>query len=787
MVLGQWSRPQEGEEVVFAVDDVRRWKRIVADADGWLIDENVRGGYVYVSMEVPQEEVIILEGMGHRMAYVNGEPRAGNLYQYKEQFESWEPRFDYSHLPILLRQGSNDLMFQGGRVPRLKIRIHPCRAKVMINERDVTMPDLIVGQIIDHWAAVVLINATTKPVRDIWVVASLEHGDEVSQKVPELQPLAVRKVPIKLTGKAPALPGKVSLELAVVGERDGETAVLDKCSLLLETRQSHENHKRTFVSDIDGSVQYYALNPAQNPDSSWAPALFLSVHGAAVEAINQSAAYKAKTWGHIVSPTNRRPYGFNWEDWGRIDALEVLEIAIKDLGVDPSRVYLTGHSMGGHGTWHLGALYPDRFAALGPSAGWISFWSYRPSRKIEAATPVEQMLMRSTAPSRTFDLIENYRGLGVYVLHGKDDDNVPAEESRSMVSRLETFHNDFVYHEEPEAGHWWDKLDEEGADCVDWYPMFDFFARHSRAGNERVRFLDFRTPNPGVSAWSHWVCIEAQTRQLQMSTVAVRFDPGRRRFVGRTENVERLTFDLSHIDRTWNPITFELDGHKVGPVDYPLQTQRVTLHRIQERWVDAAAAPAASKGPHRYGTFKDVFNHRVVFVFGTKGSQEENAWAYAKARYDAETFWYQGNGSIDVVRDVDFDPLADRDRNVVLYGNEKTNSAWKTLLGDKPVRVKPNEIRIGSKKITGRDLGVLMIRPRPGSDVACVGVVSGTGVIGMRLTDRRPYMSPGFAYPDLVVFYGAGSEDQIVCGAGFFGLDWGVESGEFVWDGRRVR
>ena len=55
------------------------------------------------------------------------------------------------------------------------------------------------------------------------------------------------------------------------------------------------------------------------------PALFLSVHGASVEATNQARAYAQKDWGHLVAPTNRRPYGFSWEDWGRMDALEVLE------------------------------------------------------------------------------------------------------------------------------------------------------------------------------------------------------------------------------------------------------------------------------------------------------------------------------------------------------------------------------------------------------------------------------------------------------------------------------
>src|SRR4029077_10978732 len=134
--------------------------------------------------------------------------------------------------------------------------------------------------------------------------------------------------------------------------------------------------KATFISRIDGSVQYYAVNPASGPAGDARPALFLSLHGASVEAIGQADAYSPKSWGYLVAPTNRRPYGFDWEDWGRIDAIEVLTLAMNRFHTDSSRTYLTGHSMGGHGTWQVGVTFPDHFAAIAPSAGWISFASY---------------------------------------------------------------------------------------------------------------------------------------------------------------------------------------------------------------------------------------------------------------------------------------------------------------------------------------------------------------------------------------------------------------------------
>ncbi|NNM24707.1 MAG: hypothetical protein HKO59_01755 [Phycisphaerales bacterium] len=173
----------------------------------------------------------------------------------------------------------------------------------------------------------------------------------------------------------------------------------------------------------------------------------------------------------------------------------------------------------------------------------------------------------------------------------------------------------------------------------------------------------------------------------------------------------------------------------------------------------------------------------MQFVYGTRGTAEENRWASSRARADAEIFWYRGNGAIEVLPDTQFDAGRERDRSVVLYGNRSTNDAWATLLGDSPVQVDRDAVVIGEKRRAAADLGCLFLRPRPGSAVASVGVVSGTGVEGLRLTERLPYFVSGVAYPDLVLFGSSALEtgaDGVVA-AGFFGHDWSVETGEIRW------
>ena len=173
----------------------------------------------------------------------------------------------------------------------------------------------------------------------------------------------------------------------------------------------------------------------------------------------------------------------------------------------------------------------------------------------------------------------------------------------------------------------------------------------------------------------------------------------------------------------------------------------------------------------------------MVLVYGTHGSGEENAWAKAKARYDAEVFWYQGNGSFEVLPDTDFVPAGFPDRNVVVYGHAGMNTAWRTLLGGSPVQVQRGRLTAGGRTLQRKDLGILFLQPRPDSDIASVGVVAGTGGAGMRLTNNLPYLYPGYGFPDLLV----ARPSLLVAGissveaAGFFGPDWRVETGDIVW------
>lgn len=123
----------------------------------------------------------------------------------------------------------------------------------------------------------------------------------------------------------------------------------------------------------------------------------------------------------VISP--QCPEDQRWET--RIGVLDmVLDRMTEKYRVDTSRIYVTGLSMGGQGTWNLAFAYPQRFAAIIPVCG-------------------------RTDPSKA-PLIKD---LSAWVFHGAKDDVVPVEESQRMVDALKALGSPVKFTIYPDAGH----------------------------------------------------------------------------------------------------------------------------------------------------------------------------------------------------------------------------------------------------------------------------------------------------------------------------------------------
>jgi predicted peptidase len=122
-----------------------------------------------------------------------------------------------------------------------------------------------------------------------------------------------------------------------------------------------------------------------------------------------------------VSP--QCPPGLYWS-YMADELNDLLQEIIRMHRVDRQRIYLTGLSMGGYGTWSLAMAYPDTFAALAPVCG-------------------------GGDPGR----VGRIKHLPIWVFHGAKDDIVPFEESESMVKALRRAGNDVRFTVYPDARH----------------------------------------------------------------------------------------------------------------------------------------------------------------------------------------------------------------------------------------------------------------------------------------------------------------------------------------------
>ncbi|MSR63606.1 MAG: hypothetical protein EXS08_14310 [Planctomycetes bacterium] len=746
------SPPQAGESAHGDKGEAN-WQAFEAGEDGRVAD--VAWAYARITSE--HACIVLAQLDGASTLHVNGAPFAGDPYG-----------FGFGGVPVALVAGVNELFVSGVR-GAFRLRLAPCEEGVQFGPWDFTLPSLVVGEPSECLSGVLLFNASSEPAEASLEVRAAHESAALFTTRCRLAPLGVRKVRLAPRfDRRFAEPGELDLTLRL--EQAGRETAREQ-HLLLPIRPPQALRVCTFTSDIDGSVQKYAaLPPIPGRDDHAPLRLLLSLHGAGVDCEGQAGSYAPKPDFWIIAPTNRRPFGFDWQDWGRLDAYEALRDAQDSFGLRQASVHLAGHSMGGHGTWHLAANDPDRWASIAPSAGWRSFDTYggRPEGALRA------LWQAADGSSRTEDLLTNLAALPTYVLHGEADDNVPAAEGHAMVEALKAAGGEPLSHFEPGAGHWWDDASgAPGTACLDWPGFFELF-RGTTVPSAPLT-LDWTGVDPSVDDRHHWLGVDQPLEYGAPFRVQASFDPLSARATITTHNVRRLGlgFPSAGIVRE-----VELDGQRVSWDEH--QSSAVFV------FADGSWSPGSlglqhgeKSGPHS-GPLKRAFANWFVLVVPTAGSAAENSATLERARYDAEVWWYRGNGDAEIITDEEYLahgpevwrlPEGSPPSNVILYGNADTNRAWKLVPEDFPLRVKRGSVRLGAQEWKGDALGALAVGPV--GDVLFAVLGSSGPEADRAAVTLAPFIS-GVGYPDYVVY---GPEvltqgDGGVRAAGFFDHAW---------------
>lgn len=196
---------------------------------------------------------------------------------------------------------------------------------------------------------------------------------------------------------------------------------------------------------VGNKTFHYALYVPETYDGGHVYPLVVCLHGAGFggETYLDRWQPRLKDAFLLACPT------INDGAWWTREAEDLVMAVITDVSrtywVDPDRVFLTGMSNGGTGTFLIGLNHADRFAALVP--------------------------MASALPRALYPLLENARATRFYIIHGARDEVMPVRYSRELVSYLQENGFQVVYREHEKehpiaGGHFFPR--EELPDLVEW-------------------------------------------------------------------------------------------------------------------------------------------------------------------------------------------------------------------------------------------------------------------------------------------------------------------------------
>lgn len=225
-------------------------------------------------------------------------------------------------------------------------------------------------------------------------------------------------------------PGITYLAPLTGGAATNQAKLLAK--LRVAPRQMNSEARNFVLNRTVGSMRYRLYKPLDFDKAKSYP-LVLSLHGGGprnkfedlLEPFEPGFCYGI---GRLVRPESQSVHpsfvvvpwsaGEGWSGTNTVLVMGILDALQKEFKIDAKRIYVTGQSMGGAGTWTIIAEHPDVFAAAIPICGW-------------GEPP--------TAPT--------IKDIPIWAIHGNADKLMPVQGSRDIVRALQRIGGKPIYWE----------------------------------------------------------------------------------------------------------------------------------------------------------------------------------------------------------------------------------------------------------------------------------------------------------------------------------------------------
>lgn len=485
----------------------------------------------------------------------------------------------------------------------------------------------------------------------------------------------------------------------------------------------------SWVDDVDGSTQFCRAYlptsfPGVAPRASPSPALIF-LHG-----YNPPNPPYVRWWSiaerhngvadrHglvVLEPMGRGNVDYRW--MGERDVLRCLDEAKRRLRIDADRVYLTGESMGGNGTWLIASRNPQLFAAAAPVYGG---WDYRINTNgyaytnPQATRPMERFVQEAHA---SFAGAEGLRNVPMYVLQGDQDQAVPVEQSRHGVQLLQRWGYDVRYREIPGRGH-------EDLKARDEIAAWLLTHRREPAPREvRLRSYDL------AGAMAHWVRVLAWQDPFAMMEAHARvIDQGMVRV--DTKNVARLIlkppaqFVTERLRVVWNGKEYELAPGKEGDI---------TLT------ADGYQARAGDKRASHEGRLTYFFDTPFAIVIGTTSKDPALAGGIAQKGATLADLWERWQHvKPRIFLDTQVTPEIETSYSLLLLGGPAANKVSARLAGRLPLKVTRDSVTVDGRRFAASDAVAQMIYPHPSNGGRYLLLVEPTSAAGLRYWNPQQF------------------------------------------------
>ena len=230
------------------------------------------------------------------------------------------------------------------------------------------------------------------------------------------------------------------------------------CTLLTQLTEANTGqHPQSFKAEITKTLRanYLLYIPDQYPTSLKEWPLILFLHGSGERGSDLSKvedhgipkliAKEGKNFPFVIA-SPQCPKNSFWDNELQIDILSgILDDVLSQYRIDKDKIYVTGLSMGGFGTWGIAEAYPNRFAGIAPICG--------------GGDP---------------ENAESIAHLPIWVFHGANDPRVPLRRSEEMVTALQKAGSKVKFTVYPDTGHnaWTETYNNPD--------LYEWFLKHSR-------------------------------------------------------------------------------------------------------------------------------------------------------------------------------------------------------------------------------------------------------------------------------------------------------------------